>query len=207
MWGKRLDPQRPPRARRRARSPERPAGGAVEVSLKVAGIHWYFRSRSHAAELTAGYYNADGRDGYNAAVEMCARHGAALTLTCVEMCDAQHPPHALCGPEGLLRQARRPRPDAPAALRAVHCCTVHWRRGVAKGSRPACRQCARDFRRHTGAVPGLAPFAWGCGHTAAWKAGEPGLHPWEWWACVALQAALLDPFCKTQAVLGFRARA
>lgn len=32
------------------------------------------------------------------------RHGASLTLTCVEMCDAQHPPEALCGPEGLLRQ-------------------------------------------------------------------------------------------------------
>jgi len=80
----------------------------VEVSLKVAGIHWWFRTRSHASELTAGYYNADGRDGYNAIVEMCARYGAALTLTCVEMCDAQHPPHALCGPEGLLRQARRP---------------------------------------------------------------------------------------------------
>lgn len=76
----------------------------MDVSLKVAGIHWYFRSRSHAAELTAGYYNADGRDGYNAIVEMCAAHGASLTLTCVEMCDAQHPPHALCGPEGLLRQ-------------------------------------------------------------------------------------------------------
>ena len=24
-------------------------------------------------------------------------------LTSVEMCDAQHPPEALCGPEGLLR--------------------------------------------------------------------------------------------------------
>ncbi|KAK9828096.1 hypothetical protein WJX81_003753 [Elliptochloris bilobata] len=90
----------------RARSPNRPAGAPVDVSLKVAGIHWYFRSRSHAAELTAGYYNVDGRDGYNAIVEMCAEYGAALTLTCVEMCDAQHPPHALCGPEGLLRQVR-----------------------------------------------------------------------------------------------------
>jgi hypothetical protein len=34
------------------------------------------------------------------------RHSVALTLTCVEMCDAQHPPEALCGPEGLLRQVR-----------------------------------------------------------------------------------------------------
>ena len=27
-------------------------------------------------------------------------------MTCVEMCDGQHPPEALCGPEGLLRQVR-----------------------------------------------------------------------------------------------------
>ena len=76
----------------------------MEVTLKVAGIHWWYRTRSHAAELTAGYYNTAGRDGYNAMIEICAKHGAGLTLTCVEMCDAQHPAEALCGPEGLLRQ-------------------------------------------------------------------------------------------------------
>lgn len=83
-----------------------PAGKPIEVTLKVAGVHWWYRSRSHASELTAGYYNSDTRDGYNDIIEMCARHGVAMTLTCVEMCDAQHPPEALCGPEGLLRQVR-----------------------------------------------------------------------------------------------------
>ena len=38
--------------------------------------------------------------------QVCVEHGCALTLTCVEMCDAQHPTEALCGPEGLLRQVR-----------------------------------------------------------------------------------------------------
>lgn len=93
---------------RQARLPERPAGAPVEVSLKIAGIHWWYRTRAHAAELTAGYYNTANRDGYNSMVEICAEYGAALTLTCVEMCDAQHPPEALCGPEGLLRQVRSP---------------------------------------------------------------------------------------------------
>ena len=91
--------------RRHSRIPaDTPAGGRVEVTLKVAGIHWWYRTRSHAAELTAGYYNTAGRDGYNALIEICAKHGSGLTLTCVEMCDGQHPPEALCGPEGLLRQ-------------------------------------------------------------------------------------------------------
>ena len=92
------------RAPRQPQTPDSPSGGAVEVTLKVAGIHWWYRTRSHAAELTAGYYNTAGRDGYNAMIEICAKHGAGLTLTCVEMCDAQHPAEALCGPEGLLRQ-------------------------------------------------------------------------------------------------------
>ena len=94
----------PSALRRQVRVAEQLAGAPVEVSLKIAGIHWWYRTRSHAAELTSGYYNTANRDGYNALVEICAEHGAALTLTCVEMCDAQHPPEALCGPEGLLRQ-------------------------------------------------------------------------------------------------------
>lgn len=83
-----------------------PSGPAIELSMKIAGVHWWYRTRSHAAELTAGYYNVDGRNGYEPILALCARHGVALTLTCVEMCDAQHPPEALCGPEGLLRQLR-----------------------------------------------------------------------------------------------------
>lgn len=39
-------------------------------------------------------------------MELCHRHRFSLTLTCVEMCDSQHPGKAMCGPEGLLRQVR-----------------------------------------------------------------------------------------------------
>lgn len=83
-----------------------PAGPPVVLALKVAGVHWWYRTRSHAAELTAGYYNCEGRDGYAPIMDLCTRYGVHMTLTCVEMCDAQHPPEALCGPEGLLRQVR-----------------------------------------------------------------------------------------------------
>lgn len=67
---------------------------------------WWYRSRSHAAELTAGYYNTATHDGYAPILELCQRHGASLILTCVEMCDGQHPVEARCGPEGLLKQVR-----------------------------------------------------------------------------------------------------
>lgn len=31
-----------------------PSGPPVDLTLKVAGVHWWYRTRSHAAELTAG---------------------------------------------------------------------------------------------------------------------------------------------------------
>ncbi|GAB4819848.1 hypothetical protein N2152v2_006894 [Parachlorella kessleri] len=84
-----------------------PSGAPVGITVKVAGVHWWFRTRSHAAELTAGYYNTETHPGgYAAIAALCAQYGASLTLTCVEMCDSQHPPEALCGPEGLLRAVR-----------------------------------------------------------------------------------------------------
>lgn len=36
----------------------------VHVTIKVAGLHWWWHTRSHAAEATAGYWNTVGHDGY-----------------------------------------------------------------------------------------------------------------------------------------------
>ncbi|KAL2653369.1 hypothetical protein R1flu_021497 [Riccia fluitans] len=77
--------------------------GAV-LSGKVAGIHWHYGTRSHAAELTAGYYNTRYRDGYTPIARMFGRHGVTLNFTCIEMKDEEQPPQAACSPESLLRQ-------------------------------------------------------------------------------------------------------
>ncbi|CAN6304942.1 unnamed protein product [Urochloa humidicola] len=76
----------------------------VEVSVKVAGIHWHYGTRSHAPELTAGYYNTRHRDGYLPIARLLARHGAVLNFTCVEMRDHEQPQEAQCMPEALVRQ-------------------------------------------------------------------------------------------------------
>ncbi|KAJ1295281.1 hypothetical protein BS78_01G211500 [Paspalum vaginatum] len=80
------------------------AAGPVEVSVKVAGIHWHYGTRSHAPELTAGYYNTRHRDGYAPVARLLARHGAVLNFTCVEMRDHEQPQEARCMPEALVRQ-------------------------------------------------------------------------------------------------------
>jgi beta-amylase len=77
---------------------------AVRLGVKLAGVHWWFKSRAHAAELTAGYYNTRDRNGYAPIMEVLARHGAGGSFTCVEMRDCEHPTEGRCSPEGLLNQ-------------------------------------------------------------------------------------------------------
>ena len=81
------------------------AGTGAKLSGKVAGIHWHYNTRSHAAELTAGYNNSRGRDGYGPIARVFARHGAAFNFTCMEMRDGEQPREAGCSPEGLVAQA------------------------------------------------------------------------------------------------------
>lgn len=76
----------------------------VKLSVKVAGIHWHYGTRSHAPELTAGYYNTRFRDGYLPIAQMLARHGAIFNFTCIEMHDHEQPQDAQCSPEKLVKQ-------------------------------------------------------------------------------------------------------
>ncbi|GFY81463.1 beta-amylase 1 [Actinidia rufa] len=76
----------------------------VKISVKIAGIHWHYGTRSHAPELTAGYYNTRFRDGYLPIAQMLARHGAVFNFTCIEMRDHEQPQDAQCAPEKLVKQ-------------------------------------------------------------------------------------------------------
>eukprot|EP01018_Ginkgo_biloba_P023598 Gb_28167 [translate_table: standard] len=77
----------------------------AKLSGKVAGIHWHYGTKSHSAELTAGYYNTSMKDGYLPIARMFGRHGVTLRCTCFEMLDSEQQPfNANCSPEGLLRQ-------------------------------------------------------------------------------------------------------
>lgn len=81
-------------------------GSGAKLSAKVAGIHWHYKTRSHAAELTAGYYNTRNRDGYLPIARMMAKYGVVLNFTCMEMRDGEQPNEANCSPEGLVRQVK-----------------------------------------------------------------------------------------------------
>ncbi|WCJ37696.1 Beta-amylase [Euphorbia peplus] len=79
-------------------------GCTVKLAAKVSGIHWWYNDASHAAEMTAGYYNSDGRDGYRPIARMLSRHSAILNFTCLEMRDTEQPATAKSAPQELVKQ-------------------------------------------------------------------------------------------------------
>ncbi|XP_060189145.1 beta-amylase-like isoform X2 [Lycium barbarum] len=79
-------------------------GCKVKLSAKATGIHWWYKDASHAAELTAGYYNLDNRDGYRPIARMLSRHYGTFNFTCLEMRNSEHPAYAKCGAQELVQQ-------------------------------------------------------------------------------------------------------
>lgn len=71
---------------------------------QVAGIHWWYKSDSHAAELTSGFYNLNDRDGYRPIARMLSRHHAILNFTCLEMRNSEQKAAAKSGPQELVQQ-------------------------------------------------------------------------------------------------------
>ncbi|XP_054812625.1 beta-amylase-like isoform X2 [Prosopis cineraria] len=79
-------------------------GCKVKLAAKVAGIHWWYKTESHAAELTTGYYNLNDRDGYRPIARMLSRHNAILNFTCLEMRNLEQTSEAKSGPQELVQQ-------------------------------------------------------------------------------------------------------
>ncbi|KAF3335685.1 beta-amylase 2 [Carex littledalei] len=77
------------------------------IAAKVSGVHWWYKTASHAAELTAGFYNSCNRDGYAPIAAILKKHNTALNFTCVElrtMNQYEEFPEAMSDPEGLVWQ-------------------------------------------------------------------------------------------------------
>lgn len=76
----------------------------VPLAAKVAGIHWLYKTNSHAAELTAGYINVDGFNPYGQIAHVFAQYNVAFDFTCAEMLDTEQPASCNCGPQELVQQ-------------------------------------------------------------------------------------------------------
>ncbi|KAK2957233.1 putative Beta-amylase 2, chloroplastic [Blattamonas nauphoetae] len=73
-----------------------------DVACKIAGIHWWARDRSRAAEGTTGYYMTNGNNFYLTAAQMFKSLNVIFDFTCFEMRNQEQPSSAACGPEDIV---------------------------------------------------------------------------------------------------------
>ncbi|XP_004306786.1 PREDICTED: beta-amylase 2, chloroplastic [Fragaria vesca subsp. vesca] len=107
----------------------------TSIAAKLSGIHWWYKTASHAAELTAGFYNPCNRDGYTPIAVMFKKHAAALNFTCVELRTLnQHEdfPEAMADPEGLVWQVLNAAWDANIPVASENALNCHDREGYNK---------------------------------------------------------------------------
>jgi len=130
---------------------------ACHLGIKLAGVHWWFKSRAHAAELSAGYYNTRDRDGYQPIMALLQRLQSRLSFTCVRVC--------VCGEEG--GDGRVARKWSPSWL----CCSA-CSRGSA--SRACVRVCVFGEEGGDGRVARELSPSWLC--CSACSRGSAAVH-------------------------------
>ncbi|KAG6432180.1 hypothetical protein SASPL_103754 [Salvia splendens] len=74
----------------------------VSLSGKIPLVHSWSKARSHPSELTAGFYNTAGRDGYGAVAEMFSRYSCQVILPGFDLSDDRQPAESWSSPETLL---------------------------------------------------------------------------------------------------------
>lgn len=75
--------------------------------LQLPCIYWWYKTASHAAEVTAGFYNFAAINGYLPIAMMLKIHETALNLTCIELRTSDQLkdfPEASADPEKLVRK-------------------------------------------------------------------------------------------------------
>ena len=77
--------------------------------MQVPAVCWWYKTPSHAAELTSGYYNPTNQDGYSPVFEILKRHSATVKFVCSGLqMSSQDNDEALADPEGLSWQVMAP---------------------------------------------------------------------------------------------------
>ncbi|GAV73054.1 Glyco_hydro_14 domain-containing protein/DUF822 domain-containing protein [Cephalotus follicularis] len=77
----------------------------TKIVVKVPAVYWWYRAASHAAELTAGYYNPTNQDGYSPVFEVLKEHLVTIKFVCSGLQVSSHESdEALADPECLSWQ-------------------------------------------------------------------------------------------------------
>ncbi|PIN14440.1 Beta-amylase [Handroanthus impetiginosus] len=77
----------------------------IPIVVKIPAVYWWYKTTSHAAELTAGYYNPSNQDGYSRLFEVLKKHGVTMKFVIPGLqASYQEIDEALSDPEGLSWQ-------------------------------------------------------------------------------------------------------
>ncbi|KAH7297475.1 hypothetical protein KP509_26G071100 [Ceratopteris richardii] len=76
----------------------------TKLFIKISGVHWSYKTSSHAAELTAGFYNVANRDGYASILKMLAKQNSGLNFATFEPSQQENFFNAQLSPAGLQWQ-------------------------------------------------------------------------------------------------------
>ena len=73
--------------------------------MQVPAVYWWYKTASHAAELTAGYHNPTNLDGYSLVFEVLRKHAVTVKFVCLGFqVSSQEVDETLADPEGLSWQ-------------------------------------------------------------------------------------------------------
>ncbi|XP_057478971.1 beta-amylase 8-like [Actinidia eriantha] len=77
----------------------------TRLVVKIPAVYWWYKTTSHAAELTAGYYNPTNQDGYAPVFEILKKHTVTMKFVWSGLqVPCQETDEALADPEGLSWQ-------------------------------------------------------------------------------------------------------
>lgn len=73
----------------------------TRIIVEIPAVYWWYKTASHAAELTAGYYNPTNQDGYSPLIEVLKKHSVTMKFLCSNLQENQE---SMADPEGLSWQ-------------------------------------------------------------------------------------------------------
>jgi beta-amylase len=72
---------------------------------QIPAVYWWYKTPSHAAELTAGYHNPTNQDGYSPVFEVLRKHAVTMKFVSIGYnLSSQDANESLVDPEGLSWQ-------------------------------------------------------------------------------------------------------
>ncbi|XP_039797151.1 inactive beta-amylase 9-like isoform X2 [Panicum virgatum] len=81
-------------------------GKPAELSAKIPFMHWWHGAQSRPAEVAAGFYKSNRKNGYSPVAKMFARHGCTMVVPGMDVCMNKQHHSAGSSPDQLLVQIK-----------------------------------------------------------------------------------------------------